>query len=363
MKILVLGAGASRSAGYPLASELMTTIERDAADSKSIQLANAWNGWLSIKRVAPAELRILLDHPNPEIALSFLDLCRICFEDGLVARFREDQRDNALSEALSQNEVPDRLYLSNAHAWVDKAGTAGLRLVDSLSEYLEFRQHLDLEMPGPRGYLRDLFQALSKGDSVVSLNWDAAADRSLFEINRWSPKDGYGLDKKLVAEFSSNPSNLPSRLIAPSEITLLKLHGSVGWRARDDRHFSLDTEFLQTLISGEIDEVIKDGDAGDYEDGRPLILHPAYLKTAQNKYLREIWRQADAKIRSADTVEFWGYSLPDSDIAVSLLLAPLRWRAATGEVKLVANNPDGEALDRYRSFFDRHVELTQHRLG
>jgi hypothetical protein len=76
MKVLVLGAGASRSAGYPLASDLMTTIERDAAESNNSQLANAWNSWLSIKATAPSELRILLDHPNPEVTLSFLDLCQ-----------------------------------------------------------------------------------------------------------------------------------------------------------------------------------------------------------------------------------------------------------------------------------------------
>ena len=33
---------------------------------------------------------------------------------------------------------------------------------------------------------------LSDGDVVMTLNWDAAADRSLFEIGRWSPRDGYG---------------------------------------------------------------------------------------------------------------------------------------------------------------------------
>jgi hypothetical protein len=74
MKVIILGAGASRAAGYPLALELMTTIERDAVEAKNIQLADAWNRWLSVKNSAPSELRIMLDHPNPEVTLSFLDL-------------------------------------------------------------------------------------------------------------------------------------------------------------------------------------------------------------------------------------------------------------------------------------------------
>lgn len=363
MKVLILGAGASRAAGYPLASELMSTIERDAVDSKSLQLADAWNRWLSIKNAAPPELRILLDHPNPEVTLSFLDLCLMCFKDGGIERFKKERIDEAVTASLSENEIPHDLYLSAAHAWLDRAGTAVLRLVDSLSEYLEFKQHADVESSESRGYLRDLFSSLSKGDAIITLNWDAAADRSLFEINRWSPRDGYGFEKRLVPEFSLNPANLSARIMAPSEITLLKLHGSVGWRTRDERHLAFDGDFLQTLLSDDMAEVIQDTDAAHCQDGRPLIVHPSYLKSAQNKFLREIWRQADLAIRSANAVEIWGYSLPESDIAVSLLLAPLRWRAAVGEVTIHVHNPTGSDLDRYRSFFDGHAILNKQPLG
>jgi hypothetical protein len=363
MRVLVLGAGASRSAGYPLASELMTTIERDARESKNIQLLEAWNGWASIKNSAPPELQILLDHPNPEVTLSFLDLCRICFKDGLVERFPKDLRDEAVSDALSRDEIREHLYLSAAHAWIDKAGTAVLRLVESLNEYLTYKQYVDLESPTPRGYLRDLFSMLSRGDAVITLNWDAAADRSLFEIGRWSPRDGYGFEKRLVPELSSNPADLPARILTPSEVVLLKLHGSVGWFSRHEHHLAFDSNFLQTLFADKIDEVISDADAGAHLEGRPLLTHPSYLKVVQNSFLREVWRRADVVIRSADRVDFWGYSLPESDIAVSLLLAPLRWRAAKNEVAICVHNPSGEALDRYRSFFDGHVSLDKKTLG
>ena len=57
------------------------------------------------ENAAPPELRILLSHPNPEVALSLLDLCRICFKDGLVERFSADNRPEAVTEALSRNEI------------------------------------------------------------------------------------------------------------------------------------------------------------------------------------------------------------------------------------------------------------------
>jgi len=362
-RALLLGAGASRAAGYPLASELMTTIERDAIHSNNIQLRNVWDRWLSIRNSAPPELRILLEHPNPEVTLSFLDLCRICFKEGLVERFKEDRRDEAVSDALSRNDIRDALYLSTAHAWIDRAGTAVLRLVDSLNEYLTYRQNLDIESPSSRSYLRDLFGSLSDGDVVMTLNWDAAADRSLFEIGRWSPRDGYGFARRLVREFSANSADLPARILERSKIILLKLHGSVGWLTENDHHLAFDPHFLQTLFGDEVDEVIIDAETGPYGDGRPLITHPSYLKTLQNSYVREIWRCADEAIRSVQKIDIWGYSLPESDVAVSLLLAPLRWRAEKREVEICVHDPNGEVLDRYRSFFNGRLTLDKSTLA
>jgi hypothetical protein len=360
MKVLILGAGAYRSAGYPLASDLMTTIERDATESKNLQLANVWNGWLSIKASAPSELRILLDHPNPEVTLSFLDLCRICFEDSALERFGGGNGDEAVSDSLSREEIRTHLYSSPAHAWLDRAGAAVFRLVDSLEEYLEFKQQADLESPENREYLRDLFKGLSRGDVVITLNWDAAAERSHFEIGCWSPRDGYGFEKKLTSVFSGG-GDLPTRISAPSEIQLLKLHGSVGWRAKDRHHLAFDSAFLQSLVGDEVDAVISDPEEG--LNDRPLIAHPSYMKTTQNVFLREIWRCADIAIRSADYAEIWGYSLPESDIAVAVLLAPLRWRASVGEVTINVHNPNGRDLDRYRSFFDGLAILDKRPLG
>jgi hypothetical protein len=110
-----------------------------------------------------------------------------------------------------------------------------------------------------------------------------------------------------------------------------------------------------------VDAVISDPEEG--LNDRPLIAHPSYLKTTQNAFLREIWRCADSAIRSADHAEIWGYSMPESDIAVSLLLAPLRWRASAGKVTINVHNPNGRDLDRYRSFFDGHAILDKDRLG
>jgi hypothetical protein len=222
-----------------------------------------------------------------------------------------------------------------------------------------------LDSPASRQYLRDLFSTLARGDVIITLNWDAAADRSLFEINRWNPHDGYSFAKTLVPESPFASPGLPEKLTIPSEIVLLKLHGSVGWRSPDDHHLIFGKYFLQQLLSKDVETLLIDAEQKKYLYPlfQPLMAYPSYLKTVQNKFLRKIWQQADVAIRLAGVVEIYGYSLPESDVAMSLLLAPLRWRAAVNEVKVEVNDPNGEVLDRYRTFFDGKVTLCKRALG
>ena len=109
MKVLLLGAGASKPAGYPLASELMTTIERDARESRNDGLRHAWELWEETRRSAPGPLRLLLEDPNPEVSLSVLDLCSISYYGSFPAVFRDERRNDAVSASLSEAD-----YQSNS---------------------------------------------------------------------------------------------------------------------------------------------------------------------------------------------------------------------------------------------------------
>jgi hypothetical protein len=64
-------------------------------------------------------------------------------------------------------------------------------------------------------------------------------------------------------------------------------------------------------------------------------------------------------------VEIYGYSLSSSDVAMSMLLAPLRWRGAVDKNKerIKVYDCSGETLDRYRTFFDGNVTLCKQALG
>jgi hypothetical protein len=60
-----------------------------------------------------------------------------------------------------------------------------------------------------------------------------------------------------------------------------------------------------------------------------------------------IWHCAAKALEAAEKVEFVGYSLPESDLAVRVLLSPLRFRLERRDVSIVVQDKNGEVLDRW----------------
>src|ERR1700735_5503697 len=114
MKVVLLGAGASKSAGYPLASQLMTALRIWAQQSHDLSVQNDWQTWMLFWENTKGLVRLLLDDANPEIALSILDLCSSPSSSGLAA-IKPERRDDALSQSLSSNEFPEEFFLTPAH--------------------------------------------------------------------------------------------------------------------------------------------------------------------------------------------------------------------------------------------------------
>src|SRR5713101_1982075 len=211
MKVLLLGAGASKSAGYPLASELMITIERDARESRNAELRHAWELWEQTRRAAPGPLRLLLEDPNPEVSLSILDLCSISYHRSFPAAFRDERRDEVVSASLSDDRIPEQFFVSRDHEWLYNASTVRLRLLESLIAYFEWKHYKASNASQNRHYLRPVLGSLQTGDAVITLNWDTVAERTLLELGQWSPRDGYGFDKELRAGTPiTDPRPLPS---------------------------------------------------------------------------------------------------------------------------------------------------------
>ena len=65
MRVLILGAGASNPAGYPLANELLYRVGESASDSSSLQFSDAWQAWESFRKSVPASLSLIAYNSIP----------------------------------------------------------------------------------------------------------------------------------------------------------------------------------------------------------------------------------------------------------------------------------------------------------
>ncbi|HEV8581662.1 MAG TPA: hypothetical protein VGX68_21550 [Thermoanaerobaculia bacterium] len=227
MKVYFLGAGASKAAGYPLASELFYELERDCESSRDLDIQRAWRAFSDFRQEAEEPAKTLLTSTNPEIALSLLDL---------YSRTRELREDGWWMKlfALRDSSRPDDLEELKRYPFdteppeLPKAQEAVRGLLLCLRGFFDWRNHLDnqRESTPNRSYLARELSDLVKGDVVITTNWDSLVERVLLEQGRWTPSDGFGFSIRLKAE---GLKELPSEFPRASEVQVLKLHGSFGW--------------------------------------------------------------------------------------------------------------------------------------
>jgi hypothetical protein len=163
-------------------------------------------------------------------------------------------------------------------------------------------------------------------------------------LGQWSPCDGYGFDKELLGGTPIiDPRPLPSELSKPSDVVVLKLHGSLGWYDRGDAQPYFDSDFLSlfNLVPGDATDIIHDPRQPDHGPAdRALISYPSFLKKFDAPVMQTIWERASRALREATELEVWGYSLPSSDSATRVLLNSLPSRLSEGRVDCLVHIPD-----------------------
>lgn len=312
MRVILLGAGASYHAGYPLAGDLLASIDAMPEHSTFINLRDSWLRWRGFRDTADGSLHRLLTDPNPEVVFSALDLC---------------------DEASLQGAAGSPLH---------EAGSGRAALLESLRWFLLFKHDDEgkSEAHARRAPLRNVVAGLAPGDAVLTFNWDTLAEWSLSDLGLWHPTTGYGLSPRL-AYLDGEPATA-----VRSAVTVWKLHGSVGWyRERGALYF--ESPFLQAF---HLDPPLDDSIAQDVVLGPPseaLLLHPSYLKQLQGATLQQIWVRAAAALETADELRVYGYSLPPSDAGARVLLNRLRERT---DCAVHIHDVSVATLDRWRDF-------------
>jgi hypothetical protein len=368
MRVLLLGAGASFKAGYPLAKNLINEIEKEARDSVIQNLSTAWAEWQQLRDTSSGLARYLLGNSNPEVVLSLPDLCE-------AARDSEDREafGKARQVFLANSDEPGDIWdhlKSEGRKLANDAVAARERFRDCLNQYFLYKHYLDSkpENKVARDYLRRALSRLAAGDKVLTLNWDTTVERTLLEGGRWNPINGYGFRKILSKGFGDGPSEPLDFDVPESEILVLKLHGSVGWHQTRAGRFYFEERygFLRYLEYRHAGIVIRLTDPEPNPIGPPdgfLLGYPSFLKQVRGQEMQSIWHQAARALDEAESVEVWGYSLPQSDTAVRTLLNGLRFRLTQGEIRVRVHDPLREVRDRWQEFLGDGAEIDDTLLG
>ena len=281
MRVLILGAGASNKAGYPLARNLIDAVGTEASGTPNLNYQDAWKFWENYRENTSGLIRSLVYSSNPEIVLSVPDLFEITIEAEDQHQFEKALKN--LDEQTDKSITEYKSYLdSDSRRQLQAAVSARYRFLTCLDWFLRDRHVQDAKNPDQRTYLKKLFNGLQKGDAVITLNWDTTAELTLGEAGFWNPIDGYGFSKQLVhrphdlAEPQTLPHNFPK-----SEVKVLKLHGSFGWHLEQQQvvfeqagylaHFSFKYEGADLFLYD-----TSESDIGPPEEF--ALLYPSFFK-------------------------------------------------------------------------------------
>ena len=274
MRVIVLGAGASYHAGYPLA----------------FQMGSSLADW--IETLAP-------EHDY-----------RFCLEQIIGAYGALDNFESILADLMTCSPGSRAAAL----------GATRPLVLSTLEEAI--REHFNAIRSAPTPLYDLLARILRPGDTIVTFNYDLGVERALREAGLWDIENGYG--------FWIESGH------RPSPVEVLKLHGSTNWRAllfgglkgffvgngsslghRPVLFFRPDLEYL-----GYRDFVGPICFGLDTAATVPAMILPALPKhfhfaTTFGEEWKDfwdgLWQRAEHAIDNADEVAVIGYSLPTAD--------------------------------------------------
>lgn len=282
MRVYVLGAGASFHAGFPLGAQLRRELE----------------AWASPR-------------PRPTSTLA----------PDFERRFSTLRSTYAATESL--DSILTRLYERPVGSRADKLlAECPAFLADILGAFRQFFRELHLRQMKPQGsadYQR-LANLIRPGDAIITFNYDLALERELKRAGRWEVSDGYGFNLRL----GSTP---------PSEIKVLKLHGSINWYAAptgspggvvvgtnfvgDRPVLCCREEWTYLGYAGLSDPAISNRTPMGSAMIMPVAHKAFYYETSLGKdwqgFWDCLWNVAASWLRTCDEILVIGYSLPSGD--------------------------------------------------
>ncbi len=285
MTTYILGAGASVHAGYPLCMDLWSKLA-------------AWAG---------------TEHAEPEYLDSVNTVARL---NGPLVDVERIFTDLDLGRgAFRQLTSGRRQRLEGGIRRCLRAFLLSIRLQN---------------LPAP--LYAKLVTTVDKGDAFVTFNYDVALENALIRAQRFRVRDGYG--PSLEADWDE-----PS-----SDVTVLKLHGSINWigslfgGARGGHPGSFHNSLGQRPFVDNMDCAFPDYPknvldrnfpGGGILEGWTTLVLPTYEKKFMvetsigpewTHFYESLWSQAAGFLKRSERIVIIGYSMPTADRDAGALL-------------------------------------------
>jgi hypothetical protein len=209
------------------------------------------------------------------------------------------------------------------------------------------------------------------GSTCITFNYDDVFDEALWNKADgtsnpyWHPDGGYGFFCKPSSDCVQAYGGYKDR----ATLHLLKLHGSVNWRARLGWQKPYGVDAIVHHAKWFLDEGDYQGltgfgasveDIESHLESEPFVVPPVLVKASlvEEPLLQRVWAIAYKALQEADEVDFLGYSLPITDIAARTLFSEA---IASGTRITIINRPSNKwekdrVRDSYRQLFPRISE-------
>lgn len=201
---------------------------------------------------------------------------------------------------------------------------------------------------------------VSSGSTCITFNYDDFLDEACLHAGllgeEWNPFWGYGFhcpsSESVVSVTRESYPSYTSNLI-------LKLHGSINWRARLGsvapyplgsilHHHDWDSKSQHNFTQSSIEQHLEPD---------PVIVPPVLAKVnlINQPVLRLVWTAAFHALSSARRVSFVGYSLPETDVAARTLFVQALRHLPRQSIEIVdlasCESKKDEIKERYRGTF------------
>ena len=318
-----------------------------------VHLRNFWSDFVRWRDVQtdPGVLKII-DTGNAEFIITYLDLLSHVEDFNRIQYYKKAKY--LVGSDVKEAKLEREKELGETEEFFSRAKIARDGLKRLLVEYFEHQKLEDKKRAEKYKYIKELCsQMVEEGDVFISFNYDNLVERSLWELEMWTPKDGYGFE---VAFSPGDTWTDPAgKTLNSSPVKVLKLHGSVGWY-KDEKIMKI---FLDW---GKHPEYFVTEDPYSVElhytpdpSESPVVIEPSFIKPIEQKELLDIWDVARSSLEKAKEVFIVGYSMPQADAAAQNLIVH-SLRANHNHPKVTVVDPDPNTLDRYDELFDIGVK-------